>query len=148
VVASGGFVYLHPGLAGRAGPRLRPLGFDPLCAVISDKDAARAVQTAVHSHAAGVYNLAGSETLPLSTLARWTRRPCLPVPGPLLSAAAVGVGRLVHERLRGILDGPHLRYGFTLDTTRAERELGFRPQYRIGLSRAGDGGLRLETARM
>ena len=29
----------------------------------------------------------------------------------------------------------------------AERELGFRPQYRIGLARGGDGGLRLETAR-
>jgi hypothetical protein len=29
VVASGGYVYLHPGLAGRAGPRLRPLGSTP-----------------------------------------------------------------------------------------------------------------------
>jgi hypothetical protein len=42
--------------------------------------------------------------------------------------------------------GPHLRYGFTLDTSRAERELRFRPRSRIGLSRAGDGALRLETA--
>jgi hypothetical protein len=40
----------------------------------------------------------------------------------------------------------HLRYGFTLDTRRAERELGFRPGYRIGLARAGDGALRLEAA--
>jgi len=147
VVASGGFVYLHPGLAGRPGLRLRPLGFDPMCAAISDKDAARAAQAAIHSNAAVVYNLAGGEAIPLSTLARWTGRPCLPVPGPLLSIAGAGVGRLLHERFRGVLDGPHLRYGFTLDTSRAERELGFRPQYRIGLSRAGDGGLRLETAR-
>ncbi len=148
VVASGGFVYLHPGLAGRPGLRLRPLGFDPMCAAISDKDAARAVQAAVHSESAGAYNLAGSEVIPLSTLARWTSRPCLPVPGPLLSAAGAGLGRLLHERFRGVLDGPHLRYGFTLDTGRAERELGFRPEYRIGLSRAGDGRLRLETARV
>jgi nucleoside-diphosphate-sugar epimerase len=147
VVASGGYVYLHPGLAGRAGPRLRPLGFDPLCAVISDKDAARAVQAAVHSGAAGTFNLAGREAIPLSTLGRWTRRPCLPVPGPLLRAARAGVGRFLGDPLRGALDGPHLRYGFTLDTRRAERVLGFRPEYRIGLARAGDGGLRLETAR-
>jgi nucleoside-diphosphate-sugar epimerase len=147
VVASGGYVYLHPGLAGRAGPRLRPLGFDPLCAVISDKDAARAVQAAIHTTATGVFNLAGREAVPLSVLGRWTRRPCLPVPGPLLRAAGAGVGRLLGEPLRGGLYGPHLHYGFTLDTRRAERELGFRPQYRIGLARDGDGGLRLETAR-
>ena len=147
VVASGGYVYLHPGLAGRAVPRLRPIGFDPLCAVISDKDAARAVQAAIHSDAAGAFNLAGHEALPLSVLGRWTRRPFLPVPGPLLRAAGAGVGRFLRDPLRDSLDGPHLRYGFTLDTSRAERELGFRPQYRIGLARAGDGGLRLETAR-
>jgi len=147
VVASGGYVYLHPGLAGRAVPRLRPLGFDPLCAVISDKDAARAVQAAIHSDAAGAFNLAGRESLPLSVLGRWTRRPFLPVPGPLLRAAGAGVRRFLREPLRDSLDGPHLRYGFTLDTSRAERELGFRPQYRIGMARAGDGGLRLETAR-
>jgi hypothetical protein len=147
VVASGGYVYLHPGLAGRAGPRLRPLGFDPLCAVISDKDAARAVQAAVYTDAAGVFNLAGREAIPLSVLGRWTRRPCVPVPGLLLRAAAAGASRLLREPLRSDLDGPHLRYGFTLDTSRAERQLGFRPQYRIGLARAGDGGLRLETAR-
>jgi nucleoside-diphosphate-sugar epimerase len=132
VVASGGYVYLHPGLSGRAGPRLRPLGFDPLCAVISDKDVARAIQAAVHTAATGVFNLAGREAVPLSVLGRWTSRPCIPVPGPLL---------------RGALDGAHLRYGFTLDTHRAERVLGFRPEYRIGMARAGDGGLRLETAR-
>ena len=42
--------------------------------------------------------------------------------------------------------GEYRRYGFTLDTDRAAAELGFRSQYRIGLARAGDGALRLETA--
>jgi hypothetical protein len=42
--------------------------------------------------------------------------------------------------------GDHQRYGYTLDTRRAERELGFRPRYRVGLARSGDGRLRLETA--
>jgi hypothetical protein len=69
------------------------------------------------------------------------------VPGPLLRAARIGVGRFLGDPLRGALDGPHLRYGFTLDTHRAERVLGFRPEYRIGMARAGDGGLRLETPR-
>jgi len=43
------------------------------------------------------------------------------------------------------VDGSHLRYGFTLDTQRAERDLEFRPADRIGLARAGDGALQLET---
>ena len=36
----------NPSLAGRPGYRLRPLGFDPICALVSDKDVARAVQAA------------------------------------------------------------------------------------------------------
>lgn len=59
VLASGGYVYLHPGLAGRSGPRLRAAGFDPLCTVIADKDVARAAQAAIHSDSAGVFNEIG-----------------------------------------------------------------------------------------
>ena len=145
VVASGGYVYLNPALAGAAGPRVRPLGFDPLCPVIADKDVARAVCAALRSRAAGVFNVSGRELLPLSTLGRWTRRPCLPVPGPLLRAAAAGAARLGREALHSALDGPHLRYGMSLDTRRAARDLGFEPRYRIGVTRAGDGVMRLEA---
>jgi hypothetical protein len=67
------------------------------------------------------------------------------VPGPVLSLASRGA-RIAGRALDAALDGPHLRYGFTLDTKRAERELGFRPLDRIGMARAGDGALRLETA--
>ncbi len=146
VVASGGAVYLNPSLEGGSRPRLRPLGFDPLCALISDKDVAKGVQAALHSTARGVFNLAGRETLPLSVLSRWTRRPTLPVPGGLLGAMARAAGFVAGETARVRLDGDHLRFGFTLDTRRAERELGFEPHYRVGMSRAGDGSLRLETS--
>ena len=146
VVASGGYVYLNPTLAGRAGLRLRPAGFDPLCPLVCDKDVARAVRAALHSRSAGIYNVAGNEALPLSVLGRWTGRPALPLPGLALSAASAGLRWLRRERRRSTFHGDHLRYGFTLDTRRAERELGFIPAYRIGLERAGDGVLRLETS--
>jgi UDP-glucose 4-epimerase len=146
VVASGGFVYLNPGLAGPRGVRVRPLGFDPLCALVSDKDVAKAVLTALRAGRSGVYNVAGREALPLSVLARWTRRPSLPVPGPILRVVGRGAGWIGRRGMRHQLDGAYLRYGFTLDTTRAEQELGFRPGYRIGLSPAGDGSPRLETS--
>ncbi len=146
VVAAGGYVYLNPTLAGRPGLRVRALGFDPICALVADKDVARAVQSAVQRNSAGIYNIAGGEVVPLSVLARWTGRQSLPVPSSLLAWLASGARVLGGEELRSSLDGSHLRYGFTLDTRRAERDLGFRPTSRIGLARAGDGSLRLETA--
>jgi nucleoside-diphosphate-sugar epimerase len=146
VVTDGGFVYLHPLLAGRPGARLRAAGYDPICALVSDKDVARAVQAAVHARSPGIYNVAGSESVPLSILARWTGRPSLPVPGALLGLADRASRLLGREPVPGAADAARLRFGFTLDTRRAERELGFRPSNRIGLARAGDGSLRLETA--
>jgi nucleoside-diphosphate-sugar epimerase len=145
VVASGGYVYLHPALEGPAGPRLRPAGFDPLCPLVADKDVARAVAAALRARAEGIFNVSGRERVPLSVLGRWTGRPCLPVPGPLLRAAAGAASRVGREGWRSVLDGPHLRYGMSLDTRRAARELGFAPRYRIGVTRAGDGAMRLEA---
>jgi nucleoside-diphosphate-sugar epimerase len=144
VVAAGGYVYLSPALAGRPGLRLRALGYDPICALVSDKDVARAVQASLHARVAGIYNVAGYEAVPLSMLARWTGRASLPAPGPVMDWLAAGARLLGGEGAR--ITPSALRFGFTLDTSRAERELGFRPGDRIGLARAGDGALRVETA--
>jgi nucleoside-diphosphate-sugar epimerase len=150
IVATGGAVFFNPSLSpverGAWGPDLRPMGFDPLCALISDQDVAGAVRLALHGRSAGVYNIAGTEALPLSVLSRWMGHWSVGVPGPLLRATSRVAGVLSGGWLRVSLDAPQLRYGFTLDTTRAERELAFRPSYRIGLARAGDGKLRIETA--
>jgi UDP-glucose 4-epimerase len=145
VVASGGYVYLHPALEGGAGLRLRPIGFDPLCPLVADKDVARAVAAALRARASGTFNVAGRESVPLSVLGSWTGRPCVPLPGPLLRAAAGAADRLGRGTWRSVLDGPYLRYGTSLDTTRARTELGFEPRYRIGVTRAGDGMMRLEA---
>lgn len=142
VVASGGYVYLHPLLEGAGGPRLCPLGFDPLCPVVADKDVAHAVLATLASRATGVFNVAGRELVPLSVLGRWTGRALLPMPGPLLRLAGRSALRL---GLGEAFDGPLLRFGMSLDTRRAAADLGFAPRYRIGLARAGDGALRLEA---
>jgi nucleoside-diphosphate-sugar epimerase len=146
VVAAGGYVYLNPFLAGRPGLRVRSAGFDPICALVSDKDVATAVRAAVQSSRSGIYNIAGTEAVPLSLLARWTRRRSVPVPGSVLEWVGVATRLLGLEATPSAAARPHLCYGFTLDTSRAERELAFRPSHRIGLARAGDGALTLETA--
>jgi hypothetical protein len=146
VVAEGGYVYLNPSLSGVPGLRIRRIGFDPICALVSDKDVARAVQAAVRARSSGIYNIAGTEVVPLSMLAHWTRRSSIPVPGALLGWLASGARLLGAEGMGNSADGMHLCYGFTLDTARAERDLAFHPNYRIGLARAGDGAIRLETS--
>lgn len=144
VVASGGFVFMNPALPSR-GSAPRALGFDPIVSVISDKDAASAILQAVHSTHSGIYNVAGREAVPLSVLARWTGHRTWPLPHPLIGWAATGA-RFLGRGRRAIAASDAQRFGFTLDTRRAEAELGFRPGERIGLARAGDGTLRLETA--
>jgi UDP-glucose 4-epimerase len=146
VVAGGGYVYMNPSLAGRPGARLRALGFDPICALVSDKDVSRAVRAAVRTPVSGIFNIAGDQSVPLSVVADWTGRSSIPVPGPLLRWLSPAARLLGLESRDSLVDCPQLRYGFTLDTTRAESELGFRARYRIGLARAGDGALTVETA--
>ena len=144
VVAAGGYVYLSPALGGRPGLRLRALGYDPICALVSDKDVARAVQAAVprpqlrdlqhRGQRSGPALRAGALDRPLQP-SRAGRRWCA---GSRPAAHLLGAETRVATST--------LCFGFTLDTSRAERELGFRPSDRIGLARAGDGALRVETA--
>jgi hypothetical protein len=103
------------------------------------------VRTALHTDMTGVFNVAAREVLPLSVLGRWTRRPCIPVPGPLLAIASSAAAQFGGERLRGRLEGAYLRYGMSLDTRRAAEALGFTPRYRVGVARAGDGVMRIEA---
>ena len=144
VVAPGGYAFLSPLVPGPRGVRLRPLGYDPMCALLADKDLALAIRRAVDAGKGGIFHIAGVETVPLSTLCRWLGRPEWPVPGPLLGALAGAAEGLRLGLADALRPDRHLRFGFTLDTSRAERELGFRPRHRIGIGPAADGRPRLE----
>jgi UDP-glucose 4-epimerase len=84
-----------------AEPCLRPLGFDPIVNLISREDLVRAVSLALRSPVAGVFNIKGADTLPLSELAAKAGRRCVPLPGWMLSSA---------YRLRALLRGPSFDY--------------------------------------
>ncbi len=167
VVGWDGAVHLNPALssvsasrAGRSAPRwrVRPLGFDPMCALVAEEDVATAVQLALHRGAEGIFNVAGRDTMPLSRLERCLAlRDHVEDGSPalagalwrqavgalrLLGAAAVSGGRPDLAKRRA---ASYLRYGFTLDTRRAESVLGFRPAYRIGEDRLPDGRRRLDA---
>lgn len=145
VVGADGSLYLHPGLTAPGVPVLRAMGFDPMCALVADQDVCRAVVLALHERAAGTFNIAGEESVPMSVLARWAGAVSQPLPSSLLRGFAGAARLLGAESWRTRLDGPHVRYGFTLDTRHAERTLGFRARYRIGPGRSDTGRPRILT---
>jgi nucleoside-diphosphate-sugar epimerase len=130
VTETGEFLNSPPLGAGDA-----PLGFDPLLAVVSERDVARALVLALHADRPGIYNIAGREVFPRSQLAR--------APGTLESA------RWLVERvlLRRPAPASALhRYGIVPSTRLAHDALGFEPQYRVEVRGSG-ARRRIDTVR-
>lgn len=108
------------------GPGDAPFGFDPLLAVVSERDVARALVLALHADRPGIYNIAGHEVFPRSQLAR--------APGTFELARS-----LVERALGrgGAPAGPLHRYGIVPSTRLAHDTLGFEPQYRVEVRGSG-----------
>ncbi|HZX96752.1 MAG TPA: SDR family oxidoreductase [Myxococcales bacterium] len=105
-------------------------GFDPMVQLIHQEDVARAVALALKSGVRGVYNVVGPGELPLSAALRELGR--TPVPVPHLIARPL-LDKLFQYRLAGFPSAEldHLQFLCTVDGSRAERELGFRPAYTL-----------------
>jgi UDP-glucose 4-epimerase len=103
------------------------LGYDPLLQFVHAEDAVGALEAAVMRPVRGPVNVAGAGSVSLSRLLRLAGKLPLPVPAPFFSAALglggrFGLGRLPPEAV------PWLRNGLTIDATRLEEEVGFRPR--------------------
>jgi UDP-glucose 4-epimerase len=107
---------------------LRPLGFDPMINVLSPADCVQAVWLALRHGAAGVYNIPGADTLPLSRLVRRFGRLGIPAPGPLLSPLYQLRRRTVGLEFRYDLNMRRFHFGGVLDGSRARMELGYEPR--------------------
>ena len=107
---------------------LRPLGFDPMINVLSLDDAVRALATAARSRAAGVFNIPGLDTLPLSAAIAQSRRGNIPVPGPLMTPLYALRRWVAGFEFRYDANLRRFHFGGVLDGTRARRELGYVPR--------------------
>src|SRR3954462_1029505 len=105
-------------------------GFDPMVQLIHEDDVARALALALTPGIRGVYNVNGPGELPLSAVLRELGRTAIPVPHliarPLLD-------KLFQYHLAGFppAELDHLQFLCTVDGTRGERDLGFRPAYTL-----------------
>jgi UDP-glucose 4-epimerase len=103
------------------------LGFDPVFQLVHYEDCVEALLRATLGGGRGAFNIAGGNALPLTALldgAGKVHAPLLPPAGAAMVSAALA-------RLGIVALSPQLidllRWGRTLDTSRAERDLGFRP---------------------
>ena len=105
-------------------------GFDPMVQLIHEEDVARAMALSLKPGVRGVYNVVGPGELPLSAVLRELGR--TPIPVPHLIARPL-LERLFQYRLAGFpaAELDHLQFLCTVDGSRAERDLGFRPSYTL-----------------
>jgi UDP-glucose 4-epimerase len=105
-------------------------GFDPMVQLVHEEDLAFAMQCALQPGMRGVYNIVGPGEVPLSTVLRELNR--APIPVPHLFARPL-LMRLWQSRVTGFpppeLD--HLQFLCTVDGSKANRELGYRPQFTL-----------------
>ena len=100
-------------------------GFDPLFHFIHEEDAAKAICLAVQHELRGVYNVAGPQPVPLSTLIRVTGRRRLALPEMLLPRV---LGRLGLPRLpTGAM--AHMKYPVVIDGAQFARATQFEADY-------------------
>ncbi|MGH7296097.1 MAG: NAD-dependent epimerase/dehydratase family protein [Polyangiaceae bacterium] len=122
-----GAVHNAPSNFLRLDPILTVMGYDPMAQVIQQADVVRAIELALRPGIRGIFNLAGPEPVPLSSLVKLLGRKRVSVP---YSLARVVLRRLWSLRLTTFpppeLD--HIRYVCMVDDRRARQVLGFTPQ--------------------
>jgi UDP-glucose 4-epimerase len=108
----------------RKNPVPTVMGFDPMAQVIHESDVVAAMQLALRPGIRGIFNVAGSEPVPLSRLIKILGRSKVSVP---YSLARIVLRRMWSLRLTTFpppeLD--HIRYVCMVDDRRARQVLGF-----------------------
>ncbi len=95
------------------------MGFDPMVQLMHEDDLLRMIEESLNPGVRGIFNLAGTEPVPLSRILRILGKPTLPVPHPLFK---LFLERAWQLRLTSFpapeLD--HIRFNSVLDTSHAE----------------------------
>jgi UDP-glucose 4-epimerase len=117
------------------------MGFDPMVQLIHEDDLLRTIEACLEPGVRGVFNVAGTEPIPLSRILGHLGKPVLPIPHMLFRA---GLERLWRYRLTSFpapeLD--HIQFNAVLDTSRAQETLSVQPErslYEILEPFRGDG---------
>jgi UDP-glucose 4-epimerase len=106
------------------------MGFDPMIQLVHEKDVIRAVMLALEPGVSGIFNIASRGQLPLSRVLSTLGKDPINLPSRVLRGAL-----RLSQNLKAVgfteaqLD--YIMYPCMLDTSRAERKLGFKPLHDI-----------------
>jgi UDP-glucose 4-epimerase len=113
----------------------RPMGFDPMLNVLSLKDAVRALELATRAPEQGVYNIPGSDTLPLSECIRKWGRISLPIPGAWMTPLYRWRRRWRGHDFSYGMNRRRFHYSGVLDGRRARDLFGYLPTFPVDWTR-------------
>lgn len=107
----------------------KALGFDPLINLVHVADVIEAIRQSVfRDTGSGIFNIGGNDTATIRTFAESNGRHCVSLPEPLLPVVNWVQRKLGMTDYYYSVDRDRMRYACLLDTSRAERVLGFKPQ--------------------
>ena len=112
-------------------PIFKTLGFNPLINLLHMRDVIQAITMAIFKNSKGIYNIAGQDTAPITTFAQLNRATCISIPEPFLGPLNWLQRQLGLTDYYYSVDRDRQKYTGLLDISKAERELGFKPQGRI-----------------
>ena len=112
-------------------PIIKTMGFNPAINLLHMKDVINAVILAIFRNVKGIYNIAGQDTAPITTIANLSRARFISIPEPLLGPLNRIQRRLGLTRYYYSVDRDRQKYTALLDMSKAKRELGYEPQHRI-----------------
>lgn len=106
------------------------LGYDPMIQAVHAHDVARAVKLTLEKNTRGIFNIVGESQAPLSRLIKALEKPNIPVPEiAIRTFLKMSFKYKLSSYPPGELD--HLKYTCLVDGKRAERELGYKPDYTL-----------------
>ncbi|MCZ7581927.1 MAG: NAD-dependent epimerase/dehydratase family protein [Deltaproteobacteria bacterium] len=113
-------------------PIVKTLGFNPMINLLHMRDVIQAIKMAIFKRQAhGIYNIAGVDTAPISTIAELTGRTVLSLPEPVLPVVNKVQRMLRLTNYYYSVDKERQKFTCLLDASKARKELGYVPQGRI-----------------
>ncbi len=112
-------------------PIFKTMGFNPMINLIHMKDVIQAITLASFKNVKGIYNIAGQDTAPITTIADLNGATCVSIPEPLLGPLNWLQRKMGLTNYYYSVDRDRQKYTALLDISKAEKELGFKPQGRI-----------------
>ncbi len=110
----------------------KPMGFNPLINLLHMKDVIQAIKLAVFKRGAqGIYNIAGQDTAPITTIAELARSRVVSLPEPVLPLVNWVQRKMGMTTYYYSVDRERQKYTALMDIGKAERELGYRPTGRV-----------------